>query len=104
MAPEFEKKPIRRENGATVPQNSCSKCEKPLDSTGFPKWCMDCRAKYRREYDATKKEMAESRSFAAGMTAMREHLAKNFSQYGPAGFTGTEIARLILQVKGPTVA
>jgi len=83
-------------------EEACSKCGNALDTTGSPKWCRACRAKYKREYDATVKEMTESRGFAAGCTAMREYLAKRFSEYGAAGsFSGIEIAKIIAQAKGP---
>ena len=81
----------------------CTKCDGPLDTTSYPLWCLKCRAAHRREYEATKKEMSESRGFAAGMNAMREYLARNFRQYGSAGsFTGYEIADTILRAKGPS--
>jgi hypothetical protein len=81
---------------------TCSKCSAPLDTTGYPLWCLACRAKHKREYEATKKEMTESRSFAAGCTAMREYLAKRFAEYGAAGsFSGAEVAGYIMQAKGP---
>lgn len=80
----------------------CTKCESDLDTTGYPLWCKACRAKHKREYEATRKEMTESRGFAAGVTAMREYLAVNFRQYGTAGsFTGLEIAQTIMSVRGP---
>lgn len=80
----------------------CSKCSGELDTTGYPKWCKACRASNKRDYEATKKEMAESRGFAAGVSAMRTYLAENFQQYGSSGsFTGMEIAATIMQVKGP---
>lgn len=79
----------------------CSKCDGSLDTSGTPHWCKACRAKYKREYDATVKEMTESRGYAAGVTAMRTYLAENFRQYGSAGFSGSEIADTIMQVKGP---
>lgn len=81
----------------------CSKCDGALDTEGYPRWCKKCRAAHRREYEATKKEMSESRGFAAGMSAMREYLATNFRQYGSAGsFTGYEIADTIMRAKGPS--
>lgn len=80
----------------------CSKCTKPLDTTGYPRWCLACRAKYKREYESARKEMTESRGFAAGISAMREYLAQNFRKYGSAGaFTGYEIAETIMRAKGP---
>jgi len=57
----------------------CSKCERDLDASGFPRWCKVCRAKYQREWCALRKEMSETRGFAAGVSAFREHLLKKFS-------------------------
>lgn len=80
----------------------CTKCDQLLDTTGYPLWCKSCRAKHKREYEATKKEMQESRGYCAGMSAMREYLASKFQQYGSAGsFTGYEIAATIRQCAGP---
>ena len=79
----------------------CSRCEGPLDTTGYPLWCKKCQSAYRREYQATRKQMSESRGFCAGVTAMRNFLAKQFAQYGAGSFSGTEIAALILQSKDP---
>ena len=80
----------------------CSRCEGALDTKGSPKWCKSCRAGYRRGYEATRKEMSEGRGFCAGITAMRDYLAKQFSQYGTAGnFSGAEISQIIAGCKGP---
>lgn len=82
--------------------SECSKCGKPRDTTGYPLWCLSCRAKNKREYEATKKEMSETRGYATGITAMRYYLAEQFRRYGSAGsFTGNEIAETIMRVKGP---
>lgn len=81
---------------------NCSKCNKELDTTGYPLWCKSCRAANKREYEATKKEMQESRGYAAGVAAMRAYLADNFARYGSAGsFNGNEIAHTIRTVPGP---
>lgn len=100
MAPATDRQHIEPERAS-----ACSKCESELDTIGFPLWCKSCRAKYKREYEATKKQMFESRGFAAGMTTMRHYLAQNFQQYGTAGsFTGAEIAAIIARVKDPASA
>lgn len=74
---------------------TCSRCQKPLDADGSPRWCKACRAKYQRDYQALKKEMSESRGFAAGCSAMRDTLAKHFEQFQRARFSGAEIAKMI---------
>lgn len=80
----------------------CSKCDGVLDTTGTPKWCRACRAKYKREYEATVKEMTESRGYAAGVSAMRDYLAQNFAKYGSCGsFSGYEISQTIKSVRFP---
>lgn len=82
--------------------SACSKCEKPLDTSGFPHWCKACRAKNQREYMALRKEMAETRGFAAGVSAMREYVAANFEVYNfPQVFTGVEIARIVRTCADP---
>lgn len=81
---------------------ACSKCDKALDSSGFPHWCKKCRATYRREYDALRKEMSETRGYAAGLSAMREFIATNFAAYAfPRVFTGAEIAHIVRTCADP---
>jgi hypothetical protein len=74
---------------------TCSKCEGVLDTDGYPKWCKACRAKHRREYEATKKEMGETRGYAAGCSAMREFLADYFKSLGNAHVSGFEASVLV---------
>ena len=81
----------------------CSRCGGDLDTTDYPKWCKDCRKTNKKQWEATRKEMTESRGFAAGVSAMRAYLAKNFDErYGTqTEFTGMEIAHIIRTCKGP---
>ncbi len=79
----------------------CSRCEEPLDTDGSPRWCKKCRAKYRREYESTKKEMSESRGYAAGQSAMRAALAGYFYRFGGAHFSAAEISVMIQRAPGP---
>ena len=79
----------------------CSRCEERLDTEGSPRWCKKCRAKYQREYQGLKKEMAESRGYAAGQSAMRECLALHFARFGGAAFNCVEIAYMIRRAPGP---
>jgi hypothetical protein len=72
----------------------CSKCEADLDTDGTPRWCKSCRAKYQREYQATKKEMGESRGFAAGCSAMREFMVGYFRQFGNVRLSGFEVSEM----------
>lgn len=82
----------------------CSKCEGPLDTTSYPKWCKACRAKNKREYEATKKEMSETRGFAAGVSAAKDLLASEFeSAIRGAAINGFEAARLVRACKGPAL-
>lgn len=82
----------------------CSKCGSAIDTTGYPVWCKACRAKYQKDYKAARAEMTESRGYAAGIAAMRAHLAGHFDRLGSGAFTGFEIAGLIRQSKGPKLA
>ena len=81
--------------------NECSKCSAELDTAGFPKWCKACRAKYKREYEGLKKEMAETRGYSAGISAMREFLAVQFVGYTIQRFSGPEIAHIIRNCSAP---
>ena len=73
----------------------CSKCEAALDTTGYPKWCKACRATHKREYEATKKEMSETRGFAAGAAAMKAAIANRVAALGNGKFSGLQIASWI---------
>ncbi len=76
--------------------DTCSRCENPLDATGSPAWCKACRAKYQREYQRTRKEMSESRGFAAGISAAKEFIAQCFEQQvRRASVTGIEAASYV---------
>jgi hypothetical protein len=84
--------------------DTCSKCEKPLDTTGFPKWCKACQNAYRREYRRTKEDMSESRGFVAGVTATKTLLASEFEQkIRGAQINGFEAARLVRICQGPAL-
>lgn len=81
----------------------CSKCSETLDTTGYPLWCKVCRAKYRREYDGLRKEISETRGYAAGVTAMRGAIVAHFAKIGPfARLTPVEIAAMIRELPAPS--
>lgn len=85
-------------------EKTCSRCEAPLDTTGNPQWCKKCRAKNQREYERTRKDMAESRGFAAGVTATKSLLAGEFElKIRGAQITGFEAARLVRVCRGPAL-
>jgi hypothetical protein len=85
-----------------VVATTCSKCDGKLDSTGFPHWCKACRAKYKRDYEALRGEMSETRGYAAGVSAMREFLAVNFEGYSPTTlFSGPQIGHIIRHCAEP---
>ncbi len=72
----------------------CSRCELELDTEGTPRWCKKCRAKYQREYQGLRKEMSETRGFAAGCSAMREFLADYFVKFGNVRISGIEASAM----------
>jgi len=75
---------------------SCARCEKPLDTNGSPHWCKACRAKYQREYQLLRVEMSETRGYAAGVSAMREHIVRKFEAIGTtATFNGSVAAQWV---------
>lgn len=88
-------------NGKPATSSGCSKCSGPLDTSGAPLWCKSCRAQYQRDYKAIREEMSESRGYASGISAMREHLSKQFERLGSGTFSGYEAAQLIRQARGP---
>ncbi len=80
------------------PDKQCSRtdCGKPLDTSGSPPWCKACRAKYQRDYQSLRKEMSESRGYAAGVSAFRDHIVKKFEAIGTsANFTGSVAAQWV---------
>ena len=79
----------------------CTKCGGVLDTENYPRWCKACRAKHRREYEATKAEMTESRGFAGGCSAMRDALGRYFLQFPSAHFSGAEVRMMIGRLPGP---
>ncbi len=81
--------------------DQCTRCEEALDTEGFPLWCKSCRAKYMREYRSLQRQMKETRGFAAGVAAMRAHIAAHWGQWPSAVFSGTEIRMKTMQLQGP---
>jgi hypothetical protein len=73
----------------------CTRCEKDLDTTGYPRWCRACKGKYQREYNATRKEMHETRGFAAGASAFRAAVVARMRLFGSAHFSGAEVASMV---------
>lgn len=82
-------------------EQQCSKCDSALDTEGYPRWCRKCRAKYRREYNEIRETLDETRSFSAGVEAMRNFLAERFSVYTIQSFNGPEIAHIIRSAQAP---
>lgn len=80
---------------------SCSKCEKALDTDGYPKWCKACRARYRREYESTKEEMTETRGYAAGCSAMRDFMVGYFAAFGRHQISGFEASAMARKAGAP---
>lgn len=87
----------------TEVERACSRCESPLDTTGSPKWCKACRAKNQREYMALRKEMAESRGFAAGVSAMREAVVREFDRLGRQNVNAFACAKWVREMPGPDI-
>jgi hypothetical protein len=83
---------------------TCSRCEKPLDTTGTPGWCRACRATYQREYKSLQKQMSETRGFASGVSAAKAFVASEFeTAIRGATINGFEAARLVRACKGPAL-
>lgn len=80
----------------------CSKCNEELDTEGTPKWCKACRAKYQKEYQATKEGKAEAAGFALGAEAMRQEVVNSFAKV-PAGglMMAGEIAAYVAGLPAP---
>lgn len=82
-------------------ETKCSKCELELDTEGTPRWCKKCRAKYQREYQSLKKEMSETRGYAAGCAAMREFISGYFAQFGNVRLSGVEASIMVRKAGVP---
>lgn len=82
--------------------DKCSQCKvNDLDTSGYPKWCKSCRARWQREQKVLKGNLAVMRGYARGVREMRELLALKFSELGSGSFNGLEIAHLISAFAGP---
>jgi hypothetical protein len=79
---------------ATEVELKCGRCESDLDTEGSPRWCKKCRAKYQREYQSLRKEMNESRGYAAGCSAMRDFMVGYFAQFGNVRLSGFEASAM----------
>jgi hypothetical protein len=81
----------------------CSKCGKNprADSSSTSPWCKECRTEYQRNYVAGLKKQNAEQSFARGVAATKRLLAQEFARLASGGFTGFEIANLIMQAPGP---
>lgn len=75
----------------------CTKCGSELDTLNYPLWCKACRAKHRRDYEACRKEMTETRGFAAGVTFARTSLAKQIARAPGSTYSGAALAKWIME-------
>jgi predicted amidophosphoribosyltransferase len=80
---------------------NCSRCEKALDTAGYPKWCKACRASYKREYESLRTQMGEGRGFAAGVTAMRRLICEELDKIAFSSFECREIRDIVAAMPGP---
>lgn len=94
---------VSRETPGTCQRvgDSGDACGKPLDTAGYPLWCRKCQASYRRDYTAQKKQMAETRGFAAGCSAMRSALVMEFERMGRQNVNAFQIARWLRSYEMP---
>lgn len=76
-------------------------CGRELDTAGSPQWCKACRAKYQREYQATRNEMGEAKGYVKGVDAMRDAAARHFADFGPGMFSGLEVAEVVRSLPYP---
>jgi hypothetical protein len=79
-----------------------TRCEKSLDTTGSPRWCKSCRAQYQQDYQKVRKDMADGKSFAAGVDAMRRKLTRQFMSLGNGKFTGIQCAGFVRDTTAPS--
>lgn len=82
----------------------CSSCKAPLDTTGLPKWCRECRNRWQRERRALENYRIDARSHAQGAREMKEMLAKMFDATGTAVYSAREVAGLIRRMDTPRLS
>ncbi len=84
----------------------CSKCGKnpPAVPGSTNPWCKECKSDAHKEYVAGLKKQNAEQSFARGITADREFLAREFARLGTSNFRGDEIAHIILTCARPAFA
>ena len=80
-------------------------CSNPLDTTGTPKWCKECRARYQRENKALRMNRAEAegyyRGFREGVTTLRKILIDELCKAGGGMMRANEVAIWIGSVPTP---
>jgi hypothetical protein len=81
-------------------------CSNALDTTGTPKWCKECRARYQRENKALRMSRAESegyyRGYREGVNALRKLLIDELVTAGAGMMRANEVAVWIGSVATPT--
>lgn len=88
----------------------CSKCGANLDrdtTEGTANWCKACRAKYQREYQATRAEMAEKKAksegrregYGFGYQDAIETAASKFTAMGGRVMSAAEAAAIVRKVQ-----
>ncbi len=84
----------------------CSKCgDNPrADADSTNPWCKDCKAQAHKMYVANLRKQNAEQSFARGITADREFLAREFRKLGTGNFSGDEIAHILLTCARPAFA
>ena len=82
----------------------CSKCEEnPRRKDGS--WCDECRAEQQRGYRNAAEKRARDIGFSSGVEAMRGEILTKFRGVNPGGlFRAGEIARMVAEMKAPTVS
>jgi cytochrome c5 len=66
-------------------ERTCSLCEQPLDTNGYPLWCRACRTTKKRALKQAHDEMSTGRGFAAGAEVMRRELLSGLGAMAPMG-------------------
>ena len=80
---------------------SCTNPRANQDPNATNRHCQECQTAAKRRFEMSKEQHTSGRAWHEGVTAMAEHLAKNFEPYKIQKFSGPEIADIIRRCERP---
>jgi hypothetical protein len=88
---------VRRDGGL----ENCLNARASQDPNATNRHCTACQTAARKRNDTDKNQQQSARAWHEGVSAMADHLAKNFEPYLIQRFSGKEIADIIRRCERP---